>query len=374
MTALAFLLLERPYTRWLLLNPKAAARELRRLLGAPAPALWLFALGLGVLLPILLGSVDKNFCPMRNSAPRSLTRRNAIAVAAAGMSSLSLHGSEPFDLEIGDAQLDVRVSSGDFDVGVGAIRTWIAAAAHAVSVYYGHFPVPRALIEVHPVSGRAGVLGGTTYGETPARTRISVGQLTSASELEDDWTMTHELVHIAFPSVARQHHWIEEGIATYVEPIARAQAGTLTVERVWGDLMRDIPKCQPHSGDRGLDQTHTWASTYWGRALYCLFADVRIHEQTGNKYGLQDALRGILHAGGNIETEWPLARALQVAGDAVGTTVLTDLYLRMKDTPVAIDLPVLWRRLGVTASGQNVIFHADAELAQVRTAITTKRN
>jgi hypothetical protein len=181
------------------------------------------------------------------------------------------------------------------------------------------------------------------------------------------------MVHLAFPSVPQDHHWIEEGLATYVEPIARARAGNLTPEKIWSDMVEGMPKGLPKAGDRGLDHTHTWGRTYWGGALFCLVADVEIRKRTSNLIGLEDGLRGILKSGGSIEVEWPLVRALQTADHATGVPVLEEMYEKMKATPVAPDLEELWKDLGIKYDGDKVSFDDSAPFAAVRKAIGNER-
>ena len=252
------------------------------------------------------------------------------------------------------------------------LLNWVRRAGDAVCTYYGKFPVARMKLDVR-IRGGAGVHSGTTWPDSDGYTRVSVGEATTVAQLDDDWMLTHEMIHLAFPSMARQHHWIEEGISVYVEPIARVQAGQLTAERMWHDVVRDMPQGAPESGDRGLDNTHTWGRTYWGGAMFCLLADVRIRQQTHNQKGLQDALRGILNASGTINEDWEIEKAFAVGDKATGTTVLTDLYHEMSDKPAPVDLNALWKKLGIS-QGANGSIHFDsrAPLSEVRVAITRK--
>ncbi len=198
-----------------------------------------------------------------------------------------------------------------------------------------------------------------------------MGPSTTPADLDADWMLTHEMIHTAFPSMAENHHWIEEGISVYVEPIARVQAGQLTAAKMWSDVLRDMPQGQPQSGDQGLDRTDTWGRTYWGGAMFCLIADVRIREQTHNRKGLQDALRGILSSGGNITQDWEIEQEFAAGDKATGTHVLTDLYHEMRDKPSPIDLPALWEKLGIRRQPDGTVeFNKSAPLANIREAIT----
>jgi hypothetical protein len=247
---------------------------------------------------------------------------------------------------------------------------WVQTAAEAVATYYGRYPVPHILLRIIPIEGR-GVRHGQTFGFDGGLIKIRVGSETPATELVEDWMLTHEMVHLSFPSVADEHHWIEEGIAVYVEPIARIQAKQMGASQMWEDLVRDMPKGVPQHGDKGLDHTHTWASTYWGGALFCLLADVEIRQKTHNQKGLQDALRGILNAGGDIRQDWELLDALKAGDRPTGVSVLADLYARMKDQPMEVDLSALWKQLGVESDGKTVHVNDDAPLAAIRRSITS---
>ena len=159
--------------------------------------------------------------------------------------------------------------------------------------------------------------------------------------------LVHELIHLAFPEIGDEHAWLAEGLAVYVEGVARTQAGNETPADFWGGLVDDMPKGEPgRAGDKGLDRTHTWGRTYWGGALFCLQADVMIRERTGNRKGLQDALREVLRVAGGNTGNWPIGeKVLAIADGATGTNVLMTLYHEHHaDPPAHEPLDTIWRK------------------------------
>jgi hypothetical protein len=130
-------------------------------------------------------------------------------------------------ISVGGAVIQVTFESGEISLPRAQHANWVRKSGCAVNEYYGFFPVPKVEVKIVPVTGGEGVVFGRTVmiGEIPQIT-VTISEFANDSSLRDDWIMTHEMVHLAFPSVSEDHHWIEEGIATYVERIAAPRSVT----------------------------------------------------------------------------------------------------------------------------------------------------
>jgi hypothetical protein len=296
----------------------------------------------------------------------------AVLLAAAGPLTWRSARADTTDLEVAGARVRVDFQPAAFADNGAEVLAWVRRSAQIVRGYYGRFPHSPLTLRVVAESGD-GVQGGTTYANPDAYIRVRLGREVTAAQLKADWVLVHEMTHLALPDTGEEHAWLSEGIATYVEGVARVQAGNRSETDVWTEELHAMPRGLPQAGDRGMDHTHTWGRTYWGGAMFCLLADVQIHERSGNRQGLQEALRAILAQSGGLSADWPIEKVLRAGDAATGTTVLEDLYAQFKDQPVTPDLTGLWKSLGVEASATAVVLDDAAPLAGVRQAIMRAR-
>jgi hypothetical protein len=318
----------------------------------------------GIVAAAVLAAMLANLIPFRAGAQSDLMRGDRMPYDAFDRLPRT-------DIEISGSTIHVGFAPGDMTLPKEKILDWVRMSAKAVTTYYGRFPVEQLRLLLVPVDG-ARIRGGTTWGYRGAAIRIPFGRESTEEVLRHDWVMVHEMVHTALPDMDSRYGWLSEGLAVYVEPVARVQAGDLTAAEIWQAMMRDMPKGLPQAGDRGLDNTDAWGRRYWGGAIFCLLADIEIRKRTNNRLGLQDAMRGVLAAGGNHEKDWSIDRILAAADKAVGVDVMTKLHNEMGPKSVTPDLAGLWRDLGLRPQGESLGFDDTAPLAAIRKAITAR--
>lgn len=269
-------------------------------------------------------------------------------------------------MTVGGGAIDIQISR-EIATPHWEIREWVRRAATAVSGYLGHFPT-RHLVIILLDDGREPIGEGQTFGNSRIEARLSQG--VQVWNFEHDWILTHEMFHLAFPTLDRRYLWMMEGLSDYLEPVARVRAGQITTEEFWRELVEGLPQGLPGPGDEGLDNTHTWGRTYWGGDLFWLLADVNIRVQTGNRHSVGDAIRAIVAAGGTGDKSWPIERVLDLGDKATGTTVLKELHEEMGPKATDTNLTALWKKLGVKYNLGRVTFDDAAPWASVRRAIT----
>ena len=317
----------------------------------------------------LLTGIAAGFANLAAAAPHQAPEAGGGGAGTAGIAAPNRCPAPSTALVVQGSILCVSIDDPANALRQRLLRDWIERSARIVADYYARFPAPLVVLHIRAATG-GGVSGGRTTNESGLVIQVSVGRDATSSELAADWVLVHEMVHLALPEIGRRHNWLAEGLATYVEGIARAQFGNRAVSDVWAEYRHSMPFGLPREGEGGMDQTPTWARTYWGGALYCLQADVGLREHTGNRAGLQTALRAILRETGGYGAERDIDDVLRIGDAATGTRVLQDLYAESKATAVAPNLELLWSRLGVPDDPKSEPFDDHAPLAAIRLAIT----
>lgn len=270
-------------------------------------------------------------------------------------------------LDVPGGQIDIVFADGAPGLDRQRVRRWIELGARAVSTYYGRYPTQRhGLLIIADNSDRVG--GATTWGYNGSITRVHVGREATEAAFAKDWVLVHEMVHTAIPDMPRRALWFEEGNATWIEPIARAQAKQLTAAEMWNQALKGMPQGIRGASAGGMDGTQEWGRLYWGGAIFWMLAEIAVYEQSRGRALLRDALRAINREAREDSTpEQVMAR-----GDtATGTSALQSQYKAFAFGSPRIDLAATFKRLGVARDSSGAIrFDSSAELASLTSRIT----
>jgi hypothetical protein len=272
------------------------------------------------------------------------------------------------DVTVPRGHIDLVVLDRPMAANIDTLAIWVGDTAQAVAGYWGRFPAQQAMLMIIPIDGNS-----IRYGRVESDHAISVMVQIGADEkpraLYDEWVLVHEFTHIGSPFIRDTGAWLNEGIATYVEPIVRYRAGWRSRDSVWQEWLKNMPRGLQAMGPTGLHDASR-SGVYWGGGLFMLMSDIAIHQATGNKKGLQDCLAAVLDRGGDIRKIWHTDPMLQACDEAVGGHVMRDLAGRHLGPGAAVDLDALWKQLGVSMDGAGVIHYDDsAPLAAVRDSI-----
>ena len=270
----------------------------------------------------------------------------------------------------GNATLDIARLDGALAVTRPQLLDWIRRIALAQAAYWQGFTTSRVLLTVVPVPGRPGVLFGRVVPGGGVSVMLQVGARATPAELWSDWILPHEFVHTGMPMITGRSAWFMEGAATYVEPVIRARAGFKREAEVWREWIEHMPR-----GLSALRSGLSGGSPYWGGGLFMLLADIEIRRATAGARGLEHCLRGALRAGGDMAPaeRWPLATFAQRCDAALGTPVMAGMLERHLGRSVEVDLPALWRDLGVRLAGNGVEIDDNAPLAWIRRILVMGR-
>ncbi|MEZ4302639.1 MAG: hypothetical protein R3B70_47370 [Polyangiaceae bacterium] len=164
--------------------------------------------------------------------------------------------------------LEAAVLRGARRADDATIERWLSATARALDTVYGRFPIDRVLVVVAPQPGSGEVDFGRTVPAGGASILMLVGAEATERDLFKDWVLAHELFHLGVPSMPRDGRWLDEGLATYYEPVLRTRAGLMPERAMWAELRSNGARGVATREEPSLAAAEGHDRVYYGGSLF----------------------------------------------------------------------------------------------------------
>ena len=275
----------------------------------------------------------------------------------------------------GTGTLDLALLADGFGSRNSAVREWIAQGAAASSLLYGQFPVSRALVLAVPGDRSGPGFGMALRGGGPAVV-ILLDRRANAARLANDWTATHEFLHLGVPPLPPEDAWLFEGLASYYTEIVRARAGIISPARAYQHLLDGFERGRRNGGTLSLrdesqhmHERSSFYRVYWAGAALAFLTDVEARRAGGPT--LDAALRAFAAccARSPGEEAWNAERVLARLDQNLGAPRFSEQARRWLDRAEFPELGPVLRSLGIASGTRGEAIFGRAPNAAMREAI-----
>jgi hypothetical protein len=165
------------------------------------------------------------------------------------------------------------------------LQNWLTQGVNATRATLGVYPTPLSLY-LYPKKSNHPVPGAYTKRDANGSVHFHVDTRFGLTKFVNDWTIYHELAHMALPYLGSEYRWLSEGFASFMQYQIMLQAGVLK-----GDLSENYHmKIAPHLRWFNSDLTAASIATrlmdnkqypaaYWGSAYFFVLADNKLQQQ-----------------------------------------------------------------------------------------------
>lgn len=204
---------------------------------------------------------------------------------------------QPPSIELPGATLALQITGPVNGKNSAKIEQWIRGTASHVTLAYGRFPVPNPRVVVRPSGGSArGDNSPVPFGRVTRRGGETVELFVDVdrplTDLEYDWTATHEFSHLLLPRISWRQKWISEGFASYYQNVLMARAARYTGKDAMEKLEAGLKRGRASRPELSLNKAalegvrEARMKIYWGGAAIALLADVQLRERSDNAESL----------------------------------------------------------------------------------------